>query len=71
MKNKDLDWRIWNKNDSVEERTYCRAAGELPEMESAKQLRKILGNINKNESVLDVGCAAGHFLSIKSTCLVK
>ena len=62
MKNKDLDWRIWNKNDSVEERTYPRATGELPEMESAKQLRQILGNINKNESVLDVGCAAGHFL---------
>ena len=62
MKNKDLDWRIWNKNDLVEERTYSRATGKIPEMESAKQLRKILGNIHKDESVLDVGCASGHYL---------
>ena len=63
MKNKDLDWRIWNKkNDLVEERTYSRATGKLPEMESAKQLRKILGKIHNEESVLDVGCASGHYL---------
>ena len=62
MKNKDLDWRIWNKNDLVEERTYFRATGKLPEMESAKQLRHIIRNIDKNETVLDVGCAAGHYL---------
>ena len=51
MKNKELDWRIWNKDDSVEERTYSRASGELPEMESAKQLREIIGNISQNESI--------------------
>ena len=62
MKNKDLNWRIWDNNDLVEERTYSRATGELPEMESAKQLRQIIGKIHTNESVLDVGCAAGHYL---------
>jgi SAM-dependent methyltransferase len=72
MKNKELDWRIWNKDDSVEERTYSRASGELPEMESAKQLRQIIGDINQNESILDVGCAAGHYLrsirQLNATC---
>ena len=51
MKNKDLNWRIWNRNDLVEERTYLRATGKLPEMECAKQLREIIEKIEKNESV--------------------
>ena len=25
MEHKELDWRIWSKNDLVEERTYLRA----------------------------------------------
>ena len=57
-----LDWRIWSKNDLVEERTYLRAKNELPEMESAKQLREIIKSIDDKESVLDVGCASGHYL---------
>jgi SAM-dependent methyltransferase len=57
-----LDWRIWSKNDLVEERTYLRANGELPEMQSAIQLRNILGKIEPETSVLDVGCASGHYL---------
>ena len=59
---KDLDWRIWNKNHLIEERSYKRATGELPEMESARQLRKIIGAIKDFETVLDVGCAVGHYL---------
>lgn len=61
-KPKNLDWRIWNKNDLVEERTYLRAIGKLPEMECAKQLRSIIKQIDDDESVLDVGCASGHYL---------
>ena len=61
VNNENLDWRIWDQNDP-EERTYLRAKGQLPEMESAKQLRQILGNIDDSDSVLDVGCAAGHYL---------
>ena len=62
-----LDWRIWSKNDLVEERTYLRAKNELPEMESAKQLRQIIKSIDEKETVLDVGCASGHYLrSIRS-----
>ena len=59
---KDLDWRIWNKNHLIEERSYKRAIGELPEMESAKQLRNIIGEIDDCETILDVGCAVGHYL---------
>jgi SAM-dependent methyltransferase len=57
-----LNWRVWNQNDLVEERTYLRAKGDLPEMQSAKQLRHIIGSIKSNSSVLDVGCASGHYL---------
>ena len=57
-----LDWKIWSKNDLVEERTYLRAKGELPEMQSAIQLRDILGSIEADVSVMDVGCASGHYL---------
>ena len=57
-----LNWRIWSRNDLVEERTYFRAKNELPEMESAKQLRSIIKSIDAKETVLDVGCASGHYL---------
>lgn len=57
------DWRIWNRDDSVELRTYKRATGELPEMESTKQLVRLLEPLYRpGMSVLDVGCAAGHYL---------
>ena len=63
------DWRIWSKNDLVEERTYLRAKGELPEMQSAIQLRHILGSIEPGASVMDIGCASGHYLrTIRKLC---
>ena len=61
MKNKDLDWRIWNKNDLVEERTYL-GDWKTSRNGERKQLGHIIRNIDKNETVLDVGCAAGHYL---------
>ena len=39
------NWRIWNKDDKVELRTYQRAVGELPEMESAKQLVNVMRSL--------------------------
>ena len=72
MKQKELDWRIWSKNDLVEERTYLRAQKKLPEMESAKQLRKIINKVSENDVIMDVGCASGHYLhsirKINSKC---
>ena len=56
------NWRIWNKDDKVELRTYQRAVGELPEMESAKQLVNVMRSLYKpGMSVLDFGCAAVHY----------
>jgi 2-polyprenyl-3-methyl-5-hydroxy-6-metoxy-1,4-benzoquinol methylase len=55
-------WRIWNKDDKVEMRTYKRVTGELPEMESTKQLVELVGQVyTPGKTVLDVGCAAGHY----------
>ena len=56
------DWKIWDRDDSVEQRTYKRVKNELPEMECAKQLAKIMSKIYAPEmKVLDMGCAAGHY----------
>jgi len=56
------NWRIWNKDHSVEQRTYQRVTGELPEMECTKQLVELIGDIYKpGMKILDVGCAAGHY----------
>ena len=56
------DWRIWNKNNLVERRTFKRAKNQLQEMECAKQLIKIVSKIYKPEmKILDIGCAAGHY----------
>ena len=55
-------WRIWEKNDKVESRTYQRVTGELPEMESTKQLVKLVSQVYEpGMKILDVGCAAGHY----------
>ena len=63
------DWRIWNKDDNVESRrshvesrTYQRVTGELPEMESTKQLVDLISQVYASGmKILDVGCAAGHY----------
>lgn len=56
------NWKIWDKDDSVEMRTYKRVTGELPEMECTKQLVNLIQKVYKpNMSILDVGCAAGHY----------
>ena len=47
---------------------------KLPEMESAKQLRKLINKIyKKGMTILDVGCAAGHYYHsiIKVDKLIK
>jgi len=63
------DWRIWNRDDKVksrtshvESRTYQRVTGELPEMESTKQLVDLISQVYvSGMKILDVGCAAGHY----------
>ena len=56
------NWEIWKKNSSIE-RSTKRVVGKLPEMEATKQLVKILKKVYRPEySILDFGCAAGHYL---------
>jgi SAM-dependent methyltransferase len=58
----DDRWRVWDRDDSVELRTYQRATGQLPEMESTKQLVRLISAVYRpGMSILDVGCAAGHY----------
>jgi SAM-dependent methyltransferase len=55
-------WRIWDRDDSVEQRTYERVVGKLPEMECAKQLASLVKDVYQEPmTVLDVGCAGGHY----------
>lgn len=62
MQKKEDIWRIWDRNDAVEGRTYQRVRGELPEMESTRHLVSLIGEVYQpGMKVLDVGCAAGHF----------
>lgn len=56
------NWKIWNKDESVEQRTFDRTLNILPEMESAKQLSLLIKEVYQDGmSILDVGCAAGHY----------
>lgn len=55
-------WKIWDRDASVEQRTFQRVTGELPEMESTKQLvRLVAAAYAPGMRLLDVGCAAGHY----------
>ena len=52
----------WAEDPSVEERTFKRVTGDLPEMECTKQLVDLISDIyHPGMTVLDVGCAAGHY----------
>jgi SAM-dependent methyltransferase len=59
---KKENWKIWDLDESVEQRTFKRVTGELQEMESTKQLVQLVKEIySPGMSILDVGCAAGHY----------
>lgn len=59
--NKD-NWRIWEADPSVEGTLFKRASGELPEMESTKQLVELVKEVYEpGKKILDVGCGPGHY----------
>lgn len=50
-------------NQSLAEVYFKRAVGQLPEMECAKAIAKIVAQrIQPGDTILDVGCGAGHYL---------
>ena len=56
-------WRQWAKKPEVEGTLVKRAHGNLPEMESTKQLVKLISEFYQpGMKVLDVGCNVGHYL---------
>ena len=59
----------YSANDAYAAVHFKRAVGELPEMESAKAMaRLVTDRIEPEQSLLDVGCGAGHYLrSYKKT----
>lgn len=57
------DWQVWGKRPEQLITLEQRAEGNLPEMESTKQLVKIISEVYKpGMQILDVGCNTGHYL---------
>ncbi len=62
MKTEYQNWQVWGKTPEVEGTLTQRAKGELPEMESTKQLVKLLADVYRpGMRVLDAGCNVGHY----------
>ncbi|MBI4060204.1 MAG: class I SAM-dependent methyltransferase [Elusimicrobia bacterium] len=56
-------WQIWADKPEKEGTLANRAKNKLPQMESTKQLVKLLRPLYKpGMRILDVGCNAGHYL---------
>jgi len=59
---KNNNWRIWEVDPGVESTLFRRATGELPEMESTKQLVELVKEVYKpGMKIIDVGCGPGHY----------
>lgn len=56
-------WQQWGKRPEILQTLFDRAKGLLPEMESTKQLVRLVSKTYRpGMRILDVGCNAGHFL---------
>lgn len=56
-------WQVWDQAANYGDTLYRRATGNLPEMESSKKMAKEIARvIRTGDSILDVGCGAGHYL---------
>ncbi len=56
-------WKIWNQDSAYGEVLYRRAVSDLPEMESSKAAARRMKTLyTPGDTVLDVGCGAGHYL---------
>jgi ubiquinone/menaquinone biosynthesis C-methylase UbiE len=60
--NRNTNWEKWG-DQKYADVMYRRAIGDLPEMESSKALARRVGSVwTTGNSILDVGCGAGHYL---------
>lgn len=60
--NRNKNWEKWG-DQKYADVMYRRAIGDLPEMESSKALARRVGSVwTTGNSILDVGCGAGHYL---------
>ena len=65
-----VDHKIWNNDKEYGELLSERATGKRDDMECAKFLCSLLKPLyRKQDSILDVGCAAGHYLRTLRTRL--
>lgn len=56
-------WSNWDAEKHYGELFYKRATGQLDEMESSKSVSRLIAGFHQpNETLLDVGCGAGHYL---------
>ncbi len=59
----ETSWNAWQHNQGYGDLMYRRALGIEPEMESAKQLVRLIRPFYRpGMTVLDVGCGGGHFV---------
>ena len=59
---KEEKWNYWHKFPDYGDMQFKRATGELDEMECSKALSQIIAKIYEKEmSILDVCCGAGHY----------
>ena len=58
------DWQLWGKRPEKEMKFNLeRIYGDLPEMESTRQLVKLISKVYEpGMTILDVGCNVGHYL---------
>lgn len=61
---KNGGWQYWEKSGYYQEELRRRALGDLPEMESAKQISRLVANVfEPGDRILDAGCGTGHYLN--------
>ena len=56
-------WKNWDEEKHYGDLFYKRATGQSPEMESSKAISRLIKEFYQpKDTLLDVGCGAGHYL---------
>lgn len=66
------NWKIWDNDKNYGDFLKERSLGNLPEMESSKSISSIINNyLKENDTILDFGCASGHYVKSFENRLTK